>query len=44
MAVLKAHNCPDTERGYTGLKAGSTKEGCQPDGRDNWAPRWEGTV
>ena len=22
-----------------GLKAGNTKEGCKPDGRDNWAPR-----
>ena len=34
----QAHNCPDTERGYTGLKAGGAKEGCKPDGRDNWAP------
>ena len=34
----QAHNRPDTERGYTGLKAGGAKEGCKPDGRDNWAP------
>ena len=39
MAVLKRNNCPDTERECTGWRAGSTKEGCKPDGRDNWAPR-----
>src|SRR5467141_564103 len=36
--ALKRTNCPDTARGYKGLKAGSTKEGCKPDGRGNWAP------
>jgi len=29
----QAHNCPDTERGCTGLKAMSAKEGCKPEGR-----------
>jgi len=34
----QAHNFPDTERGCTGLKAVSAKEGCKPAGRDNRAP------
>jgi hypothetical protein len=34
----QAHNCPDTERGCTGLNAMSATEGCKPEGRDNWAP------
>jgi hypothetical protein len=37
MAVLKRTTAP-TQSGVYGLKAGGTKEGCKPDGRDNWAP------
>jgi hypothetical protein len=36
--VRHTHNCPDTARGNTGLKAGGTKEGGKPEGRDNGTP------